>query len=474
MNPSRTHWNVLLIDDDALWGFVIKQLLAPEHFSFPVQLTIANTIADGIRKMDQEYFDVILLDYNLNDPSAQTGLDLFKSLQHIDNGAEIVFMSGEADPKNLLAVFRAGVRNFISKAEDPDDIGFKLAEFFGELEDRREILDHQLRGSPHDIPILGQSAAMVKLRAEIQRIVSAGVKDVLIQGETGSGKEIVARTLVRLSDPKVRLLPIHCGAISAGIIESELFGHVRGAFTGADRDRIGVFEAAQGGTVFLDEIGEMPLNQQAKLLRVLQERKVQRVGSHEERSVHFRTISATHVSLQDAVIGKRFREDLYYRIAREVIVLPPLRERTEDIPCLVEYFIGQSDILDHRRKRFSSAALALLANYSWPGNIRQLRAITESLLSRTDHAVVTESDVLRVLPEVLSECGGITSARRNSAFATQRYAKLLLSGEKRRFLRALSDANGSREEAARALGMSRATFFRKAKELGVTHSPITN
>ncbi len=413
--------------------------------------------------MDESYFDVILLDYNLNDPSAQTGLDLFKSLQHVDNGAEIVFMSGEADPKNLLAVFRAGVRNFISKSETPEEIRGKLKKFFQELEDRREILDHQLRGSPHDIPILGQSAAMTRLRAEIQRIVASGAKDILIQGETGSGKEIVARTLVRLADPKVRLLPIHCGAISEGVIESELFGHVRGAFTGADRDRIGVFEAAHGGTVFLDEIGEMPLHQQAKLLRVLQERKVQRVGSHEERTVHFRSISATHVSLHEAIAGKRFREDLYYRIARETIVIPPLRDRPEDIGILIEYFVSQSDILAHRRKRFSPAAIEYLANYSWPGNIRQLRAVTESLLSRTHHAIVNENDVLRVLPEVFS---GMSPAA--SAPNPQRYAKLLLSGEKRKFQKALTEVGGSREKAAQLLGISRATFFRKAKELGIT------
>ncbi|MFN8943311.1 MAG: sigma 54-interacting transcriptional regulator, partial [Pseudobdellovibrionaceae bacterium] len=249
-------------------------------------------------------------------------------------------------------------------------------------------------------------------------------------------------------------------AINDGIAESELFGHVKGAFTGADKDRIGAFEAACGGFVFLDEIGDMPLHQQAKLLRVLQERKIQRVGSLEERPVSFKSISASHVNLENAVADKKFREDLYYRIAKYVIKIPSLRERLEDIPELVTFFLST------RLKNqitITPQAIDLLFAYHWPGNIRQLESVIESMAYRCDKGIIRELDVCQAIPDLSK----LFSPKTTVSFLGKT-GNALVSQEKKRFQKALIDANGDRTKAASLLNISRATFFRRAKELGIT------
>lgn len=229
------------------------------------------------------------------------------------------------------------------------------------------------------VQLIGRSPSMTRIREELAYIVESGAKDILLTGETGTGKEVVARTIATMADPAKRFVPINCGAISDGLAESELFGHVRGAFTGADRDRVSAFEAVGGGFVFLDEIGDMPTHQQSKLLRVLQERKVQRVGSLDERTVSFRCISATNANLKEAISQKRFREDLYYRIAKVELRLPALRERAEDIPELVHYFLGKHQSGDSFS--IADSAMSLLQLYAWPGNVRQLQAVVDSIAS---------------------------------------------------------------------------------------------
>jgi len=301
---------------------------------------------------------------------------------------------------------------------------------------------------------------MRKIRSEIERVVQSGAKDILLLGETGTGKELVAKMIAKLSDASGRFIVVHSGAISDGLVESELFGHVKGAFTGADRNKVGAFEAAGGGFVFLDEIGEMPLNQQAKLLRVLQERTVQRVGTYEERPAQFRCISATHVNLEKAVANKEFREDLYYRIARDTIRLTPLRERVEDIPELIQHFI--SEVSKEPALNFTDKSVELLQEYSWPGNVRQLKAVVESLISRCTDGIVREIDVCQLIPEIAN----FQSAHINRHLVG-RYGASLIANERSRFEKAIIQANGDKNKAANLLKMSRATFFRKARDLGL-------
>jgi len=232
---------------------------------------------------------------------------------------------------------------------------------------------------------------------------------------------------------------------------------VKGAFTGAERDKKGTFEAAGGGYVFLDEIGDMPLSQQPKLLRAIQERKIQRVGDVEERTANFRTISATHVSLKRAVEAGSFREDLYFRISKEVISIPPLRERLEDLPELVAHFLSKPS----KKCSITSEATCLLESYAWPGNVRQLESVIESMVVRCD-GVIRPAQVLQVLPELAS----IGTAQIKRAIVGT-YGVQLLNREKQRFQKAIIEANGDRARAAALLGLPRSTFFRKARELGL-------
>jgi transcriptional regulator with PAS, ATPase and Fis domain len=265
--------------------------------------------------------------------------------------------------------------------------------------------------------------------------------------------------LAEAADPSKRFHPVHCAAINDGVAESELFGHIKGAFTGADKDRVGAFESAQGGFVFLDEIGDMPIHQQAKLLRVLQERKVQRVGSTEERVVSFKSISATHVNLESAVADKRFREDLFYRIAKYIIKIPSLRERMEDVPELVTFFLStrfKNEIT------ITPQAVDLLFAYHWPGNIRQLESVVETMAYRCEKKIIRERDVCQALPELSS----VFTTRAPVSFLGKT-GHALISQERKRFQKALLDASGDRSKAAGLLSISRATFFRRAKELGL-------
>lgn len=268
---------------------------------------------------------------------------------------------------------------------------------------------------------------------------------------------MVARYIAAQADHSGRFLPVNCGGLSEGLIQSELFGHVRGAFTGADREKKGIFESAGGGYVFLDEIGDMPLSEQPKLLRALQERCIQRVGDVDERPVSFRTISASHVSLKAAVAEGKFREDLYFRISKEVIVVPPLRERIEDIRELTLFFLSKQT----KKCAITDEAINLLQSYSWPGNVRQLESVVESAAIRSD-GLIRPAHVLRVLPE-LSTMGTLQIKRA----VVGSYGVQLINQEKQRFQRAILDANGDRARAAEILGLPRSTFFRKAKELGL-------
>jgi two-component system response regulator AtoC len=263
-----------------------------------------------------------------------------------------------------------------------------------------------------------------------------------------------------LADKSKRFFAVNCASLTEGLIQSELFGHVKGAFTGADREKKGIFEAAQGGYVFLDEIGDMPLSQQPKLLRTLQERTIQRVGEVAEKSVSFRTISASHIDLKSAVEKGNFREDLFFRISKEVIVIPPLRERPGDIKELVIYFLSRMK----KKCSITEEALALLQSYPWPGNVRQLEAAVESMAIRCKE-VIRSAQVLSVVPDLAS----LSSTKIKKAIVGT-YGLQLISSERQRFQKAILEANGDRTEAAKILGLPRSTFFRKAKELGLVKS----
>lgn len=450
---------VLAIDDDPVWLEQIPLILEDE-----CAVDTFSSIDQGIQAVESQFCDVILLDLNFSgDP--RTGLDVFRHIHAADQGADVIVISAETKPERLIQIMNAGVTQFVPKPARPDDIRNAVRMTLQQRAIRLKALNMASQSDDGDASLIGSSHAMQKLRRDLDRIVRDGTKDILLLGETGTGKEVVAKMIARLSDPSKRLLPIHCGAISDGLAESELFGHVRGAFTGADRDRISAFESVGGGFIFFDEIGDMPLNQQAKLLRVLQERRVQRVGSLDEKKVSFRSISATNVHLEKAIADRKFREDLYYRIAKETLRLPALRERLEDIPELVQYFLAKSS--PSRRKSITNEGLTVLQAYHWPGNVRQLRTVIESLESRCSGAMIREKDICQVLPEVADLLSSRFTRKLIGSYATS-----LISNEKQRYEKAIIQANGDRTEAAKVLGVSRATFFRRAKDFGLVKSRL--
>ncbi len=445
---------ILAIDDDQIW---LEQV--PDVLNGIAEVTTASSINEGLELLSEKFFDICLLDLNfLGDP--RTGLDLFRSIQVMDRGVDVIMLSGETDADRLIEVFNFGVKRFIKKTSSITKIRVEVNELLKEREIKKQVLAFERRTSSNQPlnPLLGSSPAIRQLYNEVSMLVEAGVTDILIQGETGTGKEKLARYIAYQMDAAQRFIPLHCGAISEGIAESELFGHVKGAFTGAEQDRLGVFEAAGGGFVFLDEIGEMPLVQQTKLLRVLQERTVIRVGSYEERKVNFRTISASNVSLKQAVEEKRFREDLLFRVSRAVVKMPALRERIDDIPVILDSFKLKTRA--GVRLEFSPEAIRVLKSYYWPGNIRQLQHIAERIAMIAGSSVVRPADVYKASPEFVTAGKVLPGRARNDGLNP-------LESERMKYLIALDQAGGKRDDAAKILGLSRATFFRRVKELGI-------
>jgi DNA-binding NtrC family response regulator len=447
---------ILAIDDDSTWLDQVPLILEGLY-----EVKTAQSIDQGLGAIEREFFDVVLLDLNF-DGDERSGLDLFRKIQSIDAAADVIVISGETRPERLVQILNAGISHFIPKPASPKEVRSSIKEVIERRESRLRALNQAVGKSfkGKSLEIVGSSVAMQELRAQVLEAVESGARDILLIGETGTGKEVVAKKIAELSDPSGRMIPIHCGAISDGIAESELFGHVKGAFTGAEKDRASAFEAVGGGFVFLDEIGEMPLHQQAKLLRVIQERKVQRVGSIEERTVHFRTLSATNKDLRDAIHNKVFREDLFYRIAKVTITIPTLRDHLEDIPELVHYFLGKKT--QKTSITITEGALGLLKSYHWPGNIRQLEAAVDTMAYKASEGIIQEKHVCQVVPEI----GELSVSRVRKTFLGKKGAAFI-SGERKRFQSALIESHGDRTQAAKLLDMSRATFFRRAKELGI-------
>lgn len=447
---------VLVLDDDQNWLSQVPLILEDGY----EVITLAS-IDEGISAIQHQFFDAILLDMNFeNDP--RSGIDVFRMIKAKDHSADVIVISGETRPDRLVQIMNAGVTKFLPKPCTPDQVRAAIQYAVHVKEMKLRSLNLIQSADPDNL-LIGRSIQMQKLREEIDYVVKAGIKDVLLMGETGTGKEVVARAIAYQSDPSYRFSPIHCGAISDGIAESELFGHVKGAFTGADRDRPSVFEIVGGGFVFLDEIGDMPLSHQAKLLRVIQERQVQRVGSSDAKEVSFRSISATHIDLEAAISKKTFREDLYYRLAKAIIKVPALRERRDDIVELVHHFLVKG--FPSRNLTITEDALELLMSYHWPGNVRQLKAVIESIGSRSIDEVIREQDICQALPQIASVFGG-----RTSKILVGRYGASLINKERERFEKAITLAKGNKRKAADHMGMSRATFYRRATELGLIQS----
>jgi two-component system response regulator HydG len=388
-NPIR----VLVVDDEPVLLKALEALLSKKGH----RVTALDSPITATQRLAQEDFDVALLDVKMPDLS---GLELLTAVKHRRPEVEVIMMTGHATVETALAAVKAGAYDYLTKPFDDVELVARAVAKAAErkmLFDRNRELETALRekeGGPVTDGIIGNSGAI----RDVQRMIEAvaySAATVLVNGESGTGKELVARALhnksPRRSQPFVAL---NCGALTETLLESELFGHVKGAFTGAQRDQKGLFDAADGGTIFLDEIGDIPPATQVRLLRVLQEGEIKRVGAADSVRVDVRVIAATHRDLPKLVKAGKFREDLFYRLNVIAIPLPPLRDRVEDVPLLAHHFLRRyAERLGKKVRTLSPEAIELLCGYRWPGNVRELENAVERAVVLCRGEAITPADL---------------------------------------------------------------------------------
>ena len=445
---------VLIIDNDEPHALTMADGL--ERVGF--QCATAGGGAEGLKKLEKEEFDVILTDLVMNDVG---GLEVLSQAKDDQPDAEVILVTGHGTVPSAVEAMQQGAFNYLLKPLDMSQLRVvtEKAAASARLRRTNQELNRRLDEKFGFEGVVGTSVRMNDVVNLLKRVAPTNAT-VLIQGATGTGKELVAQAIHHNSPRKNKpFVALNCAALSENILESELFGHVRGAFTDASTDRVGKFEYAHGGTLFLDEVGDMPMPTQIKLLRVLENGEITRVGSNEPIKVNVRILSATNRDLEEAIAAGTFRRDLYYRLKVVTIRLPPLRERQQDMPLLIEHFIKQFSALHGKTIRsMSASARRRLMAADWPGNVRQLRNVIESMV------VVDYDEVLDVddLPSELadSELPPPTSTGSLASLV----GKPLDEVERLFISETLSCAGGNREEAARLLGIGERTLYRKIKE----------
>jgi DNA-binding NtrC family response regulator len=451
--PRKAH--LLLIDDD-------PNTLASLSRAFRLaghEATVCDNANRAMELVRGERFDLILSDVVM---PGKTGMDLLEELKKAGVQTPIVLISGQANIEMAVKATRLGALDFLEKPLSTDKLLLTVenALKLSRLEDENRELRHRL--GKHEL--VGSGPAMKKLLAQIERVAASETR-VCILGETGTGKELVARAIHEKSPRHENaFITLNCAAVPAELIESELFGHEKGSFTGAAGRHVGKFEQAEGGTLFLDEIGDMPVSMQAKLLRVLEEGEVERVGGEKPIKVNVRVIVATHRNLEDLVKKNEFRRDLFHRVYVFPLFLPPLRERPEDFPDLIAHFSRQVAAQNAwKEKLFSPDAIAALRQYSWPGNIRELRNVVERLVLLAAEQTITAEDVKLVLPtgESSSSVGANAEAGQGTLLQrTEAFERDVLLAEIRRH-------NFHMTNVARALGLERSHLYKKCQQLGL-------
>lgn len=443
--------NLLIIDDESAMRHMLRLVLEPQGY----RITEAKNGSVALNLLQREKFDAILCDIRMDE---MNGLEFLRQEAVRSSSATIIMMSAYGSVDSAIECMKLGAYDYISKPFKPDEVilTLKKAEERLQLQNENRRLKNALSEKTATFGIDEMVYASEKMAKIIDtvKLIANSDSSALIYGETGTGKELVARALHGESRRcKGPFLAINCSAISPGLLESELFGHIRGAFTGADRNKEGLFAAANGGTLFLDEIAELPLDLQPKLLRVLQEGEIRRIGETKTQPIDTRIIAASGTKLSDAVADNKFRNDLYYRLAVVEIVLPPLRERVEDIPLLAEHFLEK---IAQRENcpvpELDEFSREKLLNYHWPGNVRELMNYIEKALIFSRRG---ELD-LPLLP---------TENRRQQRNSIDNFSlKLATSRLEREYIdKALAETNGNRTKAAKLLGTSLRNLLYKIK-----------
>jgi two-component system response regulator HydG len=445
---------LLIVDDDAAMREMLASLFHDQGFATDEAISVDS----ALERLAESEYDAVLSDIKM---PGRSGIELVGELRRLRPETPIVLMTAFGSIDSAVEAMRAGAFDYVTKPFEPEAVLFALERAFERraLEEENRSLRRALDRTSSLGELIGESPAMRDIFALIRRVAHSR-SSVLITGESGTGKEVVARTL-HFASPRAAkaFVPINCTAIPEGLLESELFGHVRGSFTGAHTSKRGLFEKADGGTLFLDEIGDMGPGLQSKLLRVLQDREVRPVGGTQAVKVDVRIVAATHKDLEAEIAAGRFREDLFYRLNVIPIHIPPLRERPEDIPPLVQGFLRRHD--ESGRRSLSQPALERLATCTWRGNARELENTIERALAMCDNEVIEAEDLpLGAAPE---RAAGAEREEESYLASAARRGLSLRELEERYIDEVLRATGGNRVQAARILGIDRKTLYRWAE-----------
>jgi len=431
--------NLLLVEDDPALQFTIQTALEEKGYG----VDAVSTTGEALERLESSSYPIVISDIYIDE---RTGLDVLDAARRRDPHCSVILMTGRGTMETVMAATRGGMFDYIAK---PFELDVLLEAIERALASREEEADDEFEDEElPDTEFIGSSPSMIEIYKTVSRAAPTDAT-VVIEGETGTGKELVARMIHRNSRRSTHpFVPVDCGAIAPTLLESELFGAVRGAYTGADRDRTGVFEAANRGTVFLDEIGEIDMGFQTALLRFLQEGEVRPVGASRSKEVDVRVICATNKDLQRMVEEEKFRKDLWYRLNTVRIFLPPLRERRGDIPLLAKFYLDRYRGRYSREVKLMDSGVRALQDFTWPGNVRQLQHMMERLTILADRI---DSDAVH---------HALTAME-----SREKPVDTLADAEEDQIRRVLSATGGNKSKAAQLLGIERKTLYRKLERM---------
>jgi two-component system response regulator PilR (NtrC family) len=457
MNKSKI--KILVVDDEKNIRETLRIFLKGEGYA----VTLAEDGQSGLRTLKNDIFDLIITDLKMPKIS---GFDLLKAIKEDSPETAVVIITAYGTTESAVEAMKLGAFDYIQKPFKIENMRLVIKNALEKHELRKEVsvLKEQLK-APSLENIIGESDAMLSLFSVISKTASSNA-NVLITGESGTGKELVAKAIHNISARKDKnIVAINCAAIPEGLLESELFGYMKGSFTGASSNKQGLFELADGGTLFLDEIGDMPMGIQAKLLRVIEDGSFRRVGGVSDITVDVRLISATNADINELIAEKRFREDLFFRLNVLSITIPPLRERKNDIPLLIDHFLKK---FSAGRVRFSQDAVRMFRDYYWKGNVRELENIVERMVLLCDKDVIEVED----LPgEIRLVSTAETVSMPSDGINIE---KLIENTEKAYLLKALEETNGVKTDAAKLLKLSFRSFRHRLKKYGIDKKRITD
>jgi DNA-binding NtrC family response regulator len=439
---------LLVVEDDSAVRTTVHTFLELEGY----QVDAVGSTEEAIRRLQEEPYPIVLTDIYLDE---RTGLDVLAAARQKDPECRVILMTARATMETVMAATRGGAFDYVAKPFELDAL-LDVVRRADESLSGREADDETAIDDLPESEMIGSSPQMVAIYKLLSKVAPTDAS-VLIEGETGTGKEMIARMIhdnsPRASSP---FMPVDCASIAPSLLESELFGALKGAYTGADRDRMGIFEAANRGTVFLDEIGDVELSFQLKLLRFLQEHEIRPVGSPRARPVDVRVIAATNRDLQKLAEEDKFREDLWFRINVVRILVPPLRERTGDVALLAHHYLRKYNDRYAQSTRITESGLKILQDYTWPGNVRQLQHMVERL------AILAPAG--RIDDQAVREAIRTTEPREN-------LGETLAGAEMEQIRKVLSATGGNKSRAARILGIERKTLYRKLERTGTAEEP---